>query len=77
MSSEIIIATLIVLLLLATLAGVLAWRNKRRLARRLTTLSDDLVAVSDDASVGRRLSVPGDGDIAQLAETIPAGGTYY
>ena len=70
MSSEIIIATLIVLLLLATFAGVLAWRNKRRLVRRLMTLSEDLVAVSDDASVGRRLSVPGDGDIAQLADTI-------
>ncbi|MFQ6006283.1 MAG: EAL domain-containing protein [Woeseia sp.] len=33
-------------------------------------MNDELIAVSGDASVGRRLAVPGDGDIAQLAETI-------
>ena len=70
MLSEITITILIVLLLLATLAAVLAWLNNRRFARRLTTLSDDLVAVSGDASVGRRLSVPANGEIAELANTI-------
>ncbi|MFQ5549418.1 MAG: EAL domain-containing protein, partial [Woeseia sp.] len=70
MSSEILIITLIVLLLLAIFGSVISWLKKRRLARRLTTLNDELIAVSGDASVGRRLDVPGDGDIARLAETI-------
>lgn len=70
MSSEILIITLIVLLLLVSLAGSLGWLNRRRLARRLTTLSDELIAVSGDALVGRRLAVPENGDIATLAETI-------
>jgi diguanylate cyclase (GGDEF)-like protein/PAS domain S-box-containing protein len=70
MSPEIMILTLIVILLLAIVGGLLTWRNKRRLARRLSALNDELIAASADASVGRRLPVSGNGDIGQLAHTI-------
>jgi len=48
---------------------VLLW-HKRRLTRRLIALNDDLIAVSGDASVGRRLSGSGSPDIDRLAGTI-------
>jgi diguanylate cyclase (GGDEF)-like protein/PAS domain S-box-containing protein len=48
---------------------VLLWQ-KRRLARRLIALNDDLIAVSGDASVGRRLTGTGSADIDRLAGTI-------
>ena len=48
---------------------VLVWQ-KRRLARRLIALNDDLIAVSGDASVGRRLTGTGSADIDRLASTI-------
>ena len=57
MSPEIIILTLIVLMFLAVFGGLLAWRNKRRLAHRLSALNEELIAASADASVGRRLPV--------------------
>jgi diguanylate cyclase (GGDEF)-like protein/PAS domain S-box-containing protein len=48
---------------------VLAW-HKRRHTRRLMALNDELIAVSGDASVGRRLSGTGSVDIDRLASTI-------
>lgn len=48
---------------------VLLWQ-KRRLARRLIALNDDLIAVSGDASVGRRLTGTGSAEIDRLAGTI-------
>ena len=58
-------------LLLAALAGVIAllWQ-KRRLARRLIALNNELIAVSGDASVGRRLTASGSIDIDRLGSTI-------
>jgi diguanylate cyclase (GGDEF)-like protein/PAS domain S-box-containing protein len=58
-------------LLLAALAGVivLLWQ-KRRLARRLIALNNELIAVSGDASVGRRLTASGSIDIDRLGSTI-------
>ena len=44
--------------------------NKRGLARRISRLNNDLVSVSADASVGRRLSAAGSPDIDQLTDTI-------
>lgn len=70
MSLEIIILTQIVILLLAMVGGVVVWRSKRRLARRLSALNEELIAASADASVGRRLPVSGNGDVDQLAHTI-------
>lgn len=70
MASDILIIALIVLLLLATFGGLISWRNKTRLARRLNALNAELIAASEDASVGRRLPVSGNGDFVQLATTI-------
>lgn len=58
-------------LLLAALAGVLVllWQ-KRRLARRLIALNNELIAVSGDASVGRRLTASGSIDIDRLGSTV-------
>jgi diguanylate cyclase (GGDEF)-like protein/PAS domain S-box-containing protein len=70
MSSEVIILALIGLLLLATLFGLLVIWSKLRIARRLSSLNDELISVSADASVGRRLAVSGNGDIRQLVDTI-------
>ena len=70
MSPEIIILTQIVILLLAMVGGAFAWRSKRRLARRLSALNEELIAASADASVGRRLPVSGSPDVDQLAQTI-------
>jgi len=44
--------------------------QKRRQARRLTELNEELIAVSGDASVGRRLSASGSADINRLTSTI-------
>ena len=48
---------------------VLFWQRKRR-AQSLLSLNDELIAVSGDASVGRRLSATGSADIDRLADTI-------
>jgi len=48
---------------------VLTW-HRRRHTRRLMALNDELIAVSGDASVGRRLSGTGSVDIDRLASTI-------
>ena len=57
--------------LILAIAGVvvLLWQ-KRRLGRRLIALNDELIAVSGDASVGRRLTGSGSPDIDRLAGTI-------
>jgi diguanylate cyclase (GGDEF)-like protein/PAS domain S-box-containing protein len=61
----------LVLLLVLSVAGLVwFWLHQRRLARRLAQLNLELVAAAGDASVGRRLSVAGNGDIGGLAKTI-------
>jgi len=44
--------------------------QKRRQARRLMELNEELIAVSGDASVGRRLRASGSADIDRLTSTI-------
>ena len=70
MTSEIIIIGLAVLLAVAVGSGIALWLGKRRAARRLLRLNDELLEASRDASVGRRLSIPGDPDAARLVHTI-------
>jgi diguanylate cyclase (GGDEF)-like protein/PAS domain S-box-containing protein len=61
----------LVLLLVLSVAGLVwFWLHQRRLARRLAQLNLELVAAAGDASVGRRLSLAGNGDIGGLAKTI-------
>lgn len=61
----------LLLLLVLSVAGLVwFWLHQRRLSRRLAQLNLELVAAAGDASVGRRLSVAGNGDIGGLAKTI-------
>ena len=70
MSSETSIVVLSALLLVAVIAALALWFGRRRAARRIATINDEMLEASRDASVGRRLSVPRDADAAQLAHTI-------
>ena len=71
MNNELIIIAVLVVLL-AVLVGFLvaAYRGRNQLEDRLTNLNRELVEVSGDASVGRRLSEQGAGSISDVAKTI-------
>jgi hypothetical protein len=56
MTSLVIIVALSFVALAAIVLLVILWRKGRRQAERLGELNRELVAVSGDASVGRRLS---------------------
>ncbi len=65
-----VVVAVSVLLAIATAAAIAALVSKRRLERRVQGLNDELVAVSADASVGRRLDVPDERSVAVLASTV-------
>jgi diguanylate cyclase (GGDEF)-like protein/PAS domain S-box-containing protein len=73
---EVSASTLIILifvsipLIIAVVSVVVLIWHRRRHTRRLMALNDELIAVSGDASVGRRLSGTGSVDIDRLASTI-------
>ena len=70
MSADILIAILAALALLLLLGAIQQWRRHRRTWQRLGELNRELVAVSGDASVGRRLNSDRDGAIGALSDTI-------
>jgi diguanylate cyclase (GGDEF)-like protein/PAS domain S-box-containing protein len=70
MSSIVVIFLLAGLLSVLLIALVFLWLYQRRTNDRLGSLNDELVAVSGDASVGRRLAAGGSGDIGELTRTI-------
>ena len=70
MDSSLIIIVLLLLLAASIAVTVLIMLRKRRLAMRIRTLRDEMVAVSGDASVGRRLNIGDYPDTADLARTI-------
>ena len=70
MDSTLIIIALSSLLAMFVVVAVLILLAKRRLAGRIHTLRDEMVDVSADASVGRRLNVGDYPDTADLARTI-------
>jgi diguanylate cyclase (GGDEF)-like protein/PAS domain S-box-containing protein len=70
MDSSLIIIILLLLLAASIAVTVLIMLRKRRLAMRIRTLRDEMVAVSGDASVGRRLNIGDYPDTADLARTI-------
>lgn len=70
MISTVIITMLSILLSGAAIALALIWREKSRIVSRVNRLNDDLIAVSADSSVGRRLSERGSGGISEVAKTI-------
>ncbi len=73
---EVSASTLIILifvtipLIIAVVSVIVLTWHRRRHTRRLMALNDELIAVSGDASVGRRLSGTGSVDIDRLASTI-------
>lgn len=70
MTPTIAIVILAVLLFGAAILLALIWRAKQRIVSRVSRLNDDLIAVSADSSVGRRLSERGGGGIGDVAKTI-------
>ena len=70
MSLTVVIISLAVALSVAFIALLATWLRRRRLIKRLDSLNDELVAVSGDASVGRRLQTADRGDIGELTRTI-------
>lgn len=62
--------SVVTLLTVLLVSCVLLWRGKRRQARRLQSLNEELLEASQDALVGRRLTVPADAETAQLAHTV-------
>jgi len=70
MSLTVVIISLAVALSVALITLLAIWLRRRRLVKRLDSLNDELVAVSDDASVGRRLQTADRGDIGELTRTI-------
>lgn len=70
MTSTVIIIILIAVAAAAVAALLVIGRKRRRLVRRVGNLNDELMEVSRDASVGRRLVEEGSGGIADLAKTI-------
>ncbi len=70
MSSNLVIAVLASLLLTAVLAGVFFWRRNRRHSDTLRTLNDEMMHVSADASLGRRLTIPDDSETARVVHSV-------
>lgn len=70
MNPTLIIIALLLLLAICIVVAVLIVAGKRRLASGIRMLRDEIVAVSPDASVGRRLSVGDYPDTADLARTV-------
>jgi diguanylate cyclase (GGDEF)-like protein/PAS domain S-box-containing protein len=70
MSPTSLIIALSALALLAIVAGLLVWLSRARLARRVKRLNEEMLEASQDASVGRRMTVPDDPDTGQLAQTV-------
>ncbi|MCB1845545.1 MAG: diguanylate cyclase, partial [Halioglobus sp.] len=62
--------SLLGLFLLATGLALRYWRRSRGQKRNIREFKDDLLAVSADASVGRRLAVPADASLAELAGVV-------
>ena len=70
MPADLVSILLAVALLLTLVAAGIFWRARARTALRIRALNEELLAASQDASVGRRLRVPEDPDTARLAETV-------
>ncbi len=70
MSPTIVNFMLVAALSVALIMLLIIWLRRRRLLKRLDSLNDELVSVSDDSSVGRRLQAVGNGDIGDLTTTI-------
>ncbi|MDX1403249.1 MAG: EAL domain-containing protein [Woeseiaceae bacterium] len=70
MSPSLVIFALAAALSVSLILLLAFWLRRRRLVQRLDELNQELISVSADASVGRRLQTTGRSDIGDLADTI-------
>ncbi|MDH3748934.1 MAG: diguanylate cyclase, partial [Gammaproteobacteria bacterium] len=70
MSPIVIYIILATVATLAIAAGGFAWLARRNIVRQVKRLNRELIAVSADASVGRRLSASSDDETGELAMTV-------
>ncbi len=70
MSPTVLIIALAAALSVALILLLVVSLRRRRLIKRLDDLNDELISVSADASVGRRLQTTDQQDIGDLADTI-------
>jgi diguanylate cyclase (GGDEF)-like protein/PAS domain S-box-containing protein len=70
MSGSLTTTFLAIALLLALVGAGFFLRSRLQAGERLQALNEELVAAAQDASVGRRLTVPREPEEARLAETI-------
>lgn len=70
MSQLYVIAALSALLLLAVVIIAVLWRSRRRRVTVLQSLNDEMVSVSADALLGRRLPIPSDPDSARIVHAV-------
>jgi diguanylate cyclase (GGDEF)-like protein/PAS domain S-box-containing protein len=70
MSGSLTTTFLAIALLLALVGAGFFLRSRLQAGERLQALNEELVAAAQDASVGRRLTVPREPEAARLAETI-------
>ena len=64
------IASLGLAVLLAAIFGFVQWRKRSALKARMQRLNAEILDVSGDASVGRRLSVPNEPNTGVLTQTV-------
>jgi diguanylate cyclase (GGDEF)-like protein/PAS domain S-box-containing protein len=70
MTTTVTMIVLAALLAAVLIALLLVWRDRSRTAGQVDRLNAELIEVSGDASVGRRLAARGEGSLGELARTI-------
>jgi diguanylate cyclase (GGDEF)-like protein/PAS domain S-box-containing protein len=70
MTSTLIIVSLATLVLVATGSSIYLWAARRKILSRVLRLNEETLEASRDASVGRRLTIPDNAEMAPLAHTV-------
>lgn len=70
MDSTTLLIALAFLVVVASTVALVFWLSRRRMQQRIQAMHTDILAVSADSSVGRRLQVRGDDETATLSQTI-------
>jgi diguanylate cyclase (GGDEF)-like protein/PAS domain S-box-containing protein len=70
MTSTLIIVSLATLALVATGSSIYLWSARRKILSRVLRLNEETLEASRDASVGHRLTIPDDAEMAPLAHTV-------
>ena len=70
MTSTLIIVSLATLVLVATGSSIYLWAARRKILSRVLRLNQETLEASRDASVGRRLTIPDNAEMAPIAHTV-------